>query len=54
MANISQVLGFEGYVASDKVIYLGLPLTLGKNIPSLWLAIIGKIKAKILRGEDIG
>ena len=47
MANISHILGFEGYVSWDKVIYLGLPLTLGKNIPSLWLDIIGKLKAKI-------
>ena len=32
---ISQILGFEGYAYWDKVKYLGLPLTLGKNNPSL-------------------
>ena len=47
IANISQMLGFEGYDTWDKVKYLGLPLTLGKNNPSLWLEIIGKIKAKV-------
>ena len=47
IANISQILGFEGFASWDKVKYLGLPLTLGKNNPSLWLEIIGKIKAKI-------
>ena len=45
---ISQILGFEGYVIWDKVKYLGLPLTLGQNNPSLWLEIISKIKAKIV------
>ena len=46
-ANISQILGFDGYATWDKVKYLGLPLTLGQNNPSLWLEIISKIKAKI-------
>ena len=32
---ISQILGFEGYAYWDKVKYLDLPLTLGKNNPSL-------------------
>ena len=31
-----------------EVKYLGLPLTLGQNNPSLWLGIISKIKAKIV------
>ena len=31
VANISQILGFEGYATWDKVKYLGLPLTLGKT-----------------------
>ena len=39
---------FEGYAYWDKVKYLGLPLTLGQNNPSLWLGIISKIKAKIV------
>ena len=47
IANISQVLGFEGFASWDKVKYLGLPLTLEKNNPSLWLEIIGKIKANV-------
>ena len=37
VASISQILGFEGYASWDKVKYLGLPLTLGQNNPSLWL-----------------
>ena len=41
-------MGFEGYAYWDKVKYLGLPLTLGKNNPSLWMEIISKIKAKII------
>ena len=45
---ISHILGFEGYASWDKVKYLGLPLTLGKNNPSLWLEIISKIKEKIV------
>ena len=32
IANISQILGFEGFASWDKVKYLGLPLTLGKTI----------------------
>ena len=32
---ISQILGLEGYASSNKVKYLGLPLTLGRNNPSL-------------------
>ena len=47
MVNISQILGFDGFDSWDKVKYLGLPLTLGKNNPSLWLDIISKLKAKI-------
>ena len=35
VAEISHILGFEGYATWDKVKYLGLPLTLGKNNPSL-------------------
>ena len=35
VANISHILGFEGYASWDKVKYLGLPLTLGQNNPSL-------------------
>ena len=44
MDKISQILGFEGYATWDKVKYLGLPLTLGQNNPSLLLEIISKIK----------
>ena len=47
IANISQILWFEGFVSWNKVKYLGLPLTLGQNNPSLWLEIISKLKAKI-------
>ena len=47
IANISQTLGFDGFVTWDKVKYLGLPLTLGQNNPSLWMEIIIKLKAKI-------
>ena len=45
--NISHILEFSGYDTRDKIKYLGLPLTLGQNKPSLWLEIISKIKAKI-------
>ena len=31
----SQILGFEGFAYWDKVKYLGLPITLGQNNPSL-------------------
>ena len=48
MVNISQNLGFDGFDSWDRVNYLGLPLTLGKNNPSLWLDIISKLKAKII------
>ena len=48
VANISQILGFDGYATWDKVKYLGLPLTLVQNNPSLWLEIISKIKEKIV------
>ena len=48
MDKISQILGFEGYASWDKFKYLGLPLTLGENNPSLWLEIINKIKSKIV------
>ena len=47
IANISQILGFDGFDTWDKVEYLVLPLTLGQNNPSLWLEIISKLKAKI-------
>ena len=47
MANISQILGFDGFDSWDKVKYLGIPLTLGKNNPSLWMEIISKLKSKI-------
>ena len=46
IANISQNLGFDGFLTWDKVKYLGLPLTLGHNNPSLSLEI-SKLKAKI-------
>ena len=48
VANISQILGFEGYASWDKVKYVGLPLTLGQNNPSLWMEIIINIKVKIV------
>ena len=47
VANITQILGSDGYATWDKVKYLGLPLTLGQNNHSLWLEIISKIKANI-------
>ena len=31
IANISQILGFDGFFSWNKVKYLGLPLTLGKT-----------------------
>ena len=48
VANISQILGFDGYASWDKVKYLGFPITLGQNNPSLWLEVISKIKSKIV------
>ena len=45
--NISYIIKFSGYDTWDKIKYMGLPLTLGKNKPSLWLEVISKIKAKI-------
>ena len=47
IANISQILGFEGFVSWDKVKYLGLSLTLGQTNPTIWLEIISKLKANI-------
>ena len=48
IANISQLLGFEGFSNWDKVKYLGLPLSLGQSKPSHWLEIVSKLKAKIV------
>ena len=39
---------FSGFASWDKIIYLGLPLTLGFNISSLWIDVINKIKANIV------
>ena len=47
IANISQILGFDGFDTWDKVKYLGLPLTLGQNNPSNWLENISKLKEMI-------
>ena len=45
IANISHLLGFEGFSNWNKVKYLGLPLTLGQNNPSRWLEIVCKLKS---------
>ena len=45
--NISHILGFSRYDTWDKIKYLGLPLTLIQNKPSLWLEVVNRIKAKI-------
>ena len=45
---IAQFLGFPGFASWDKINYLGLPLTLGFNISSLWIDVFNKIKAKIV------
>ena len=42
IANISQTLGFDGFVTWDKGKYLGIPLTLVQNNPSHWLEIVSK------------
>ena len=48
MHQISNVLGFPGFVQWVKIKYLGLPLTLGASPPSLWLDVLNKLKAKIV------
>ena len=45
--NITNLLEFSSYVIWDQIKYLGLPLTLRQNKPSLWLEVISKIKEKI-------
>ena len=47
IVNISHILEFSRYDTWDKIKYLGLPITLGQNKPSLWLEINSKIKEKI-------
>ena len=42
--NIPHILEIFGYDTWDKIKYMGLPLTLGQNKPSLWLEVISKIK----------
>ena len=44
---ISDFFGFSGYDKWDKITYLGLPLTLGKTTPFLWLDVLAKLKKKI-------
>ena len=44
---IAHLLGFTGYDTWYKIRYMGLPLTLSQNKPSLWLEVISKIKSKI-------
>jgi hypothetical protein len=44
---ISLYMGFLGYASWEKIIYLGLPLTLGSNKSLLWTEVIRKLKAKI-------
>ena len=48
MLQISNTLGFSGFVQWVKIKYLGLPLTLGASPPSLWLDVLSKLKAKIV------
>ena len=48
MLQISNTLGFPGFVQWVKIKYLGLPLTLGASPPSLWLDVLSKLKAKIV------
>ena len=48
MHQISNILGFPGFVQWVKIKYLGLPLTLGTSPPSLWLDVLSKLKAKIV------
>ena len=44
---IYRFLGFSGFASWDKIKYLGLPLTLGSNRPSLQIEVISKIKSKV-------
>ena len=44
---IAHFLCFSGFAFWDKIKYLGLPLKLGSNRPSLWIEVIIKIKPKI-------
>ena len=44
---ISDFLGFPGFVKWEKIKYLGLPLTHGSSPPSLWLEVLAKFKDKI-------
>ena len=48
MHQISNILGFPGFVQWVKIKYLGLPLTLGASPPSLWLDFLSKLKSKIV------
>ena len=48
MLQISNTLGFPSFVQWVKIKYLGLPLTLGASLPSLWLDVLSKLKAKIV------
>ena len=47
LLRISYFFGFSGFDKWDKITYLGLPLTLGKTTPSLWLEVLAKLKKKI-------
>ena len=42
--NITNLLEFPGYDIWDQIKYLGLPLSLSQNKPSLWMEVISKIK----------
>ena len=44
---IANSLGFLGYASWDKIVYLGLPLTLGSNQTSLWNDVMNKLRTKI-------
>ena len=46
ISNIANFLEFSRYDIWGQIKYLGLPLTLRQNKPSLWLEVISKIKAK--------
>ena len=44
---IANSLGFPRFDNSEKIKYLGLPLTLGPSPPSLWFEVIANTKSKI-------
>ena len=44
---ITNSMGFPGFEKWEKIMYLGLPFTLGLSSPSLWIDVLVKIKRKI-------